>query len=269
MIIFNGTKAANDFFSKTRTVKGKKTQESICEKPTHKTIGESEAFFDTQFSDGMVRPWQWVVHAIKVSRKTVIIVMDYHSRFSITLTGIKKGDHANFMAQFELHLKTHVWELFASVIDDKQHAQEVIAAYFSTFNQCAFYARSDRSVQAHINDVAWHFSEYYSASPGYFPEGEELLNFDDSVNRLMRKPKGSPDYIYPDNVLLKRTLIEIGQVSASAASDMIDQLQTLKRQEREEHTAQLVDVETKQKEAFDLEYPVHQGNVISLGKYRK
>lgn len=269
MLIFNCTKAAADFFSKNRTVNGKKTVEKIAEKSPHKTIAESESVFDSQLKEGAVRPWQWVVHALKVGRKTVVIVMDYHSRFSITLTGIKKGDHANFMAQFETHLKIHIWESFAAVNDDNNNIQEVIDDYFSTFNQCIFYARSDRSVQAHINDIAWHFSEYYSASPGYLPEGEEVLNFDFKLNALLRTTKNKPDYFHPDEEFLRRTLIEIGQVPSAIADGMIEQLKEIKRQEWDGRIAKMQAEELIQDDSCDIKQPVDSGNVVSLDKYRK
>ena len=83
MLILNCTKAAADFFSTTQ--KGKKI--SRLEPAPKQTIAESND----------PAQWQWLVHTIKVKGKNVLIAMDYHTRFSITLSALKKGDDGSFM----------------------------------------------------------------------------------------------------------------------------------------------------------------------------
>lgn len=245
-------------------VKGKKSDDAICEQAPHKTIDLSEEHFDEQFAQQTVRPWQWVVHVIKVNRKNVIIAMDHHARFTITLADIKKGDHKSFLAQFEVHLKIQLWELLSAVLDDKKKITEAINEYFSSFNQCIFYARGDRSVQAHINDVAWYF-ENYSTSSNCMPAGEELLDFDNFANELLRKTKIQPDYFVPEVNFLHRALIEIAQVPQTDAERFIEESQS---QRREEFKAQLTRSEAEHITQYGN---VTDGvnNIISLDKYKK
>ena len=95
MLIFNCTKAAADFFTSTK--KGEKS--SPIEPAPYKTIAESIAMADV--STDSEHQWHWLIHAKKVKRKNVLIVMDYQSRFAITLTGLKKGNEFPFLKLFE------------------------------------------------------------------------------------------------------------------------------------------------------------------------
>lgn len=62
--------------------------------------------------------------------------------------------------------------------------------------------RSDRSVQAHINDVVSQFTETVDAS-GYVPDNEgEMLNFSRYINSVLRKIKQNKNYSQPDEQML-------------------------------------------------------------------
>ncbi len=228
MLIFNCTKAASEFFSKSITKNDKKQTSRICESPPHKTIAESELLFNGQFAEKPVKPWQWVVHAIKVDRKTVLIAMDYTTRFTISLTGIKKGNDAEFLRLFEGHLKVHIWELLALVTDDRGSISTPIDNYFEQFHNCVFYNRGDRSVQAHINDVVWHFKSYSVSSNG-IPHGEELISFDNFVNELLRADKVTKDYFYPYHRFLHQRLMEINRLPEIEADQLLDKLKDRNR----------------------------------------
>ena len=261
MLIFNCTKAASEFFSKSITKNGKKQTARICESPPHKTIAESEALFDSQFAGKPVKPWQWVIHAIKVNRKTVLIAMDYQTRFTVSLAGIKKGDDAEFLRLFEGHLKVHIWELFALVTDDRASISAPIDNYFEQFNHCGFYNRGDRSVQAHINDVVWHFKQY-SASSNCIPHGEELISFDNFVNELLRTDKVTKDYFYPYHRFLHQRLMKINHLTEAETDQLLDELK-----DRELQAHKMLNASTFNN---NQEAPLDNlDNVISLDKFRK
>lgn len=261
MLIFNCTKAASEFFSKSIIKNGKKQISRTCESPPHKSIAESETLFDNQFSEKPVKPWQWIVHAIKVDRKTVLIAMDHKTRFTIALTGIKKGDNAEFLRLFEGHLKVHIWELFALVTDDRANISTPIDNHFKQFNNCAFYNRGDRSVQAHINDVVWHFKSY-SESSNCIPHGEELISFDNFVNELLRTDKVTKEYFHPYHRFLHQRLIEINHLAEIEAGRLLDELK-----DRELQTHKLLNASPLDNNKYKA--PANLDNVISLDKFRK
>ncbi|MCW8932032.1 MAG: hypothetical protein OQL19_17590 [Gammaproteobacteria bacterium] len=267
MLIFNCTKAAVDFFTSTK--KGKKS--SPIEPAPHKTIAESIA--KTEVSTDNEHQWHWLVHAKKVKRKNVLIVMDYHSRFTITLTGLKKGDELAFLNLFEHHLTVHVHEIMAllanNVAGNALAIENSLGLYANHHHSCAFYQRGDRSVQNHINDVLWHF-EYLADEMGEIPQGVDLIGFDVSVNRLLRKRQADKDYFYPQHEFLHDWLTHYGECSEPEADNFIE---GLKAQERAEFQAQFGGIEDLDLQDDSLiSSNIHSDkidNVISLDLYRK
>ena len=232
MLVFNCSKAAADFF--TITKKGEKI--SPMEPAPHKTIAES--IVDKILPDDVIQSdgidaiqWHWLVHAIKVKRKNVLIVMDYHSRFSMTFSGLKKGDQYPFLNLFEHHLNVHINELMRLVCDNSIEVENSLESYNSQHQCCAFHQRGDRSVQSTLNDVAWHFNRSVDEI-GAVPEGVDLIGFDAFINDLLRKHKSEKDYFYPQHKFLHAWLIHYGETTAAQADQHIQQL---KNQERAEH----------------------------------
>jgi hypothetical protein len=88
MLVFNCTKTAAEFFTVTR--QGKK--QSPLEKPP------TPAIIDTQHENLPVS--SWLVHAIKVQRKNVLIAMHVHTRYAMVFTGLQKGNYAEFSRQW-------------------------------------------------------------------------------------------------------------------------------------------------------------------------
>jgi hypothetical protein len=96
MWVFNCTKAAVELF--TTKVKGEKR--TCVETPPHKTITEAIE----QARDGVVFPnrlgltdvydtdWHWLVHCISVKRQKYLLVMDYNTRYCMTMLAPKKGE---------------------------------------------------------------------------------------------------------------------------------------------------------------------------------
>ena len=263
MLVFNCTKAAADFF--TTTKKGEKS--SPIEPAPHKTIAESIAM--TNISADSEQSWHWLVHAKKVKRKNVLIVMDYHSRFVITLTDLKKGDELPFLNLLEHHLTVHVHEMMALAVDNPQAIEDSLEQYFNQHHSCAFHQRGDRSVQSHINDVLWHFERSVDEI-GEVPLGVDLIGFDVFVNRLLRKRRAEKDYFYPQHEFLHAWLTHYGERSEFEADRLIEGLKATERTAGQARYAGMMEL-TIQADA--LRSPdVHvdkSSNVISLDSYRK
>ncbi|MCU7939705.1 MAG: hypothetical protein KZQ64_03065 [gamma proteobacterium symbiont of Bathyaustriella thionipta] len=269
MLIFNCTKAAADFFTTTKKI-------SPIEPAPHKTIAESitKSIANTSTSADNKHLWHWVVHAKKVKRKNVLVVMDFQSRFSITLTGLKKGDELAFLNLLEHHLIVHVHETMALVADHSQTIEDSLENYQHQHNNCAFYPRGDRSVQAHINDVLWHF-EHSVNETGEVPQGVDLIGFDTYANRILRKRKGEKDYFYPQHEFLHLWLTHYGDCNEAGADKQIEQLQAKERAQAQSKYDDILEVTippelqnssdtTVNRDAFDQE-----SKVVSLDSYRK
>jgi len=156
--------------------------------------------------------------------------MDYQSRFSITLSALKKGDDESFLNNFEHHLMTHVYELMATINADIQAIDTSLERYRHQHNHCAFYLRGDRSVQAHINDVVWHFRSWADET-GEVPVGVDLISFDAFANQLLRRRKNGKDYFFPQREFLHAWLRHYGEYNTAQADACIEVLRVKERAE--------------------------------------
>jgi hypothetical protein len=202
MLVFNCTKAAAEFFTVTR--QGQKY--SDLEPAPHKTISESietpvfpngvDADRNGQFQ------WQWVLHCISIKRKKYLMAMDYQSRFCITVLAGKKGDIYQFLNTFDPMLKACFHSSANQSSVDDVEIEGCIDHYDREVNDCAFHPRSDRSVQAHINDVLWHL-ERHCYEDGMLLENVDLLGFNLFANQFPRKSKHRKAYFFPTEEFVK------------------------------------------------------------------
>ena len=262
MLILNCTKAAADFFSTTK--KGKKI--SPIEPAPKQSIAESIGESMGESNDP--HQWQWLVHAIKVKGKNVLVAMDYQTRFSITLSALKKGDEMAFLNNLEHHLTVHVHEMMSAINADSQAIDASLEHYRQQHNSCAFYLRGDRSVQAHINDVAWHFRRW-ADDAGDVPTEVDLIGQDVFANQLLRKRKAEKDYFTPQREFLHAWLTHYGEYSTARADESINRL---KAKERADFAARHpgLNLQTGHREpSLSSDAPAEPGNnVIALDAYR-
>jgi hypothetical protein len=263
MLILNCTKAAADFFSTTK--KGKKI--SVIESAPKQTIAESIA--ESMANSNAPRQWQWLVHAIKVKGKHVLIAMDYQSRFSITLSELKKGDDSSFLNDLEHHLTVHVHETMTAINADSETIDTSLDIYRHQHHSRAFYLRGDRSVQAHINDVAWHFGRWADEMGGV-PTEVDLISFDVFANQMLRKRKAEKDYFTPQREFLRGWLTHYGAHSTAEADECIDRLNAKERADSAaRYPASMPSIENKGASLPSEAHPELGSNVISLDAYRK
>ncbi|WP_445776010.1 DUF6933 domain-containing protein [Shewanella sp.] len=197
MLVFNCTKAAVEFFTVTR--QGQKV--SDLEPAPHKTIAES---IETPvFPNGVDTDnngefqWQWVLHCVSIKRKRYLMAMDYQSRFCITVLAGKKGDIYQFLNTFEPMLKACFHSLANESGVDTVEVENCVDHYDREVNDCAFYPRSDRSVQAHLNDVHWHL-ERHCYEDGMLLEDVDLLGFNLFSGQFPRNSKHKKEHFFPN-----------------------------------------------------------------------
>lgn len=202
MLIFNCTKAATEFFTVTR--QGKKI--SCMEPAPHKTIAESVTSpifpenVDPEENAGF--QWQWVIHCVSIKRKKYLMVVDYQTRFCITLLAGKKGDEYAFLNMFDSMLKATFQQLAIDQGLDEVEIAQCIDDYDHKIFTCAFHARSDRSVQGHINDMAWHL-ESQCYKEGMIMDDIDLINFNLFTGQFPRNAKDRKDHFFPYQEFIK------------------------------------------------------------------
>lgn len=201
MLVFNCTKAAAEFFTVTR--QGKKC--SDLEPAPHKTIAESIAqpIFPDDLDLTVSQPiqWQWVVHCVSIKRKKYLMVMDYQSRFCVTLIAGKKGDIGDFLHTFEPMLKACFYRAARDQGIDDTEIVHCLAHYDQEVDSCTFHTRSDRSVQAHLNDVLWHLTQH-CYEDGMLLDDIDLLGFSLFANQFPRNSKHKKSFFFPSEELV-------------------------------------------------------------------
>ncbi|MCK5893629.1 MAG: hypothetical protein KAG53_04295 [Endozoicomonadaceae bacterium] len=268
MLIINCTKAAVDFFTVSRKAKKVTVVEAAPQQTLTQSMAEQAEFQNAQ--------WQWLVHAIKVGGKHVLITMDCQSRFSITLTGIKKGDHAEFLNALEHHLIVHIYEIMTNAEVSEQAVEASVANYQKQHSNHTFYQRSDLSTQAHINDVAWHFRRA-SDKQGHVLTGVDLIEQDVFINQLIRKRGKIKNYFFPYREFLRLWLVRFSGHTVNEADIRIAQLQAKEPAEFAEQHPELIashslppTVSTKNTASNTATPPSNKNNnVIVLDDYRK
>ena len=204
MLVFNCTKAAAEFFTVTR--QGKK-QSPLEPSPNPEIV-------DTQYDNHPVS--SWLVHCIKVQRKNVLIAMHVSTRYAMVFTGLKKGDWERFFNQWLERLFNNM-QWFGETFEmcDEVSFSQMLNHFLRLHPKSHFCLRGDRSVQSHLNDVAWHF-DYRAYQIGSLPDGQEqCASFDEWINSMMRSTKAHKDYFHPDEEMFLDWMNLYGELDES------------------------------------------------------
>lgn len=190
MLTFNCTKGAQDFFTVTR--KGQK--QTIVELPPSKDINE-----DAQHLQ------QWLLHAVSIRRKQFLVAVEVNTRFSVTMTGVKKADRDEFIALFKSYLSAQVLD-FGQKYEawDKTGVKAVIRENINHFAEERFLRRSDRSVQARINSIVQDLRYFAEDDPTLLTDEDMLLGFNGYQNRMLCKSNAFPgkSHVTPNEEML-------------------------------------------------------------------
>ncbi|WP_375750013.1 DUF6933 domain-containing protein [Vibrio sp. HN007] len=221
MLVYNCTKAAVDFFTVTR--KGKK--DSPLTEPPIDSISDS--------GNDVRHISQWLVHAIKVQRKHVLIVMHIHTRYAMIFCNLKKGDWNTFL---ELHLERlfNNMQFFGEEFEmcDEHTFHNMFRRYLRKHPKPYFCKRGDRSAQSHINEVVWQFEDRVNEI-GVLPNNqEEAASFDEWINSMIRSTKRHPDYFYPDEEMFFDWMLEYGDLDPSEREFVQANFASLRQQMR-------------------------------------
>lgn len=258
MLVFNCTKAAAEFFTVTRH--GKK--HSPLQAPQTDTMDDCGT--ETQPIS------QWLVHAIKVKRKHILIAMHVHTRYAMVFCDLKKADKSTFLTLFMERLFNGMLffaEEFA--LCDESEFRQIFAGFDMYHGDICFCLRGDRSVQGHINDVAWQFENAVNDA-GCLPDNyAESASFDEWQNATLRSARQSKDYFFPDETMFTRWFMRYSGRGNSDESIILRSFDALRRRplsyaESDEDSYQESHEERHDKHHNDL----IPDNVIDLAQVR-
>jgi hypothetical protein len=216
MLIFNCTEAASTFFS--RVHKGKKM--TPVEKPPSPVIEDDE---QGEFTE------QWLVHAITVQRKHVLLVIHVQTRFCMIFAAAKKADVEGFIRRF-----SERW-LDGLMNDAVQHDilqwvdyESMMNRFGESCSEFVFYKRGHRGAQKHLEQSAWFFEDC-AAEGERLPIDEVVAGrFDAWINNCFRSIKGVKGYYLPDEEMMAhwlRTYCGLDEKGIQAARDRRKEVQ--------------------------------------------
>lgn len=137
---------------------------------------------------------QWYAHRVTVLRRKCLILVEWRSRYAMVFTGMVKDDFAHFPAIFHDRL---LREALSVCQLDEEKTDELEGLINIVCDEVQICPGSDRSVQAHINEIARDL-KYLAAEIGFLPEDDRReFNFGLRVNQMLRKTKEDKEYFYP------------------------------------------------------------------------
>jgi hypothetical protein len=187
MLIFDCTQDACDFFSKK--IKGKNT--SIVQPAAAAQALENESAADERID-------RWQLHAITFGRTNVLAAMKVDTRYAMLFVGLKRNDVEGFLEQFTRRYIGSLLELAVNVrqqMPDRADLQRRIDAWDESLKPVHFFKRGDRSVQGHLNEVLGFAAYDAYEGRGLAVEYDDLVEFDASVNSMIRTVRGTDSFI--------------------------------------------------------------------------
>lgn len=144
---------------------------------------------------------QWYLHRVTVARRKCLVVMELQSRYAMVFCGLTKPDFERFPEMFMERLlrEALLWLGQERELSESQ-MQDVADVCLSIVEDQTYQVGSDRSVMAHINEVAWLLRK--CVEDGYLlPEDDlDAMAFGEKANTMLRKTKEHKDYFYPKEV---------------------------------------------------------------------
>ncbi|MDF0604978.1 hypothetical protein HZU77_004840 [Neisseriaceae bacterium TC5R-5] len=182
--------------------------------------GQSHSWVNSAPAASFSDHWEWQLHVIKLARSNVFIAMEQESRFALIFGGIKKGDAVTLLKQLYQRVANHfIWLNDRAAWLSESEAQLAVGRFLQQNRYFDFVLANDRSVQAHINDVAWQL-ELVAEQAGRLPQDDdEEVDFEERVNSLLRSVRGG-DYFLPDEAFFNLFLRRYASVSAAESAQI-------------------------------------------------
>ena len=162
---------------------------------------------------------QWLVHCLRLRRKTCVLVMDIDTRYAMVFVGLRRGDPEGFLNAFATRLMNEM-ALAADEIGMLADFEMALTAFLERHARFSFVKRSERSTLAHLTQAAWDV-ELYAEDAGHLPEShEECAAIDARINDTPRRAKGRPGWFYAQQEMLCAWLRAYGGLTANGETSV-------------------------------------------------
>lgn len=165
--------------------------------------------------------WHWYAHRVTLLRKKCVIAMEEASRYALIFVVVKKIEFAHFDKLLRNRIAAE-----ASWLCDLPHPdpnEQLIAAVEQKSSSVVFSSGLDRSVQAHIRQVADEMEYFVKYRFERLPESaDEEFALGCQLNDTLRKRGGDKDYFYPQRRWRESLLALLPQQAKSNVVNLAD-----------------------------------------------
>lgn len=269
MLVFNCSKSATEFFTRTATPTGSSIRTGPLEQSAqHTNITKDDGSYHR--IEGVSRtPYHWQVHVIRANWQHCLVAMETQTRYAITLVNQTEGNAEIFLRNFIDRLLTNMLRYGKQLgVLAETDFEPMLQKFTGQHGGCIFQQGTDRSVQNHINNVFWHLGKQ-TKQHGLPKSPIEAAWFDQSINRLLRTTKHSDECFTPYEEMILAWLADF--------SDFDDHQVAQTRMLLQQHAAARPDQLPGQRQqrpargnseeqALNTTFP---DNVVSLAAYRR
>lgn len=200
MLIFNCTRA----FAKFIEPDGRPDSQPLVSPPLAETMRDEVSLLRQEHGAFAQNVLRWQCHLIEVQGRDCVIAMEADARFAMVFTTLERGRPTLFVDALIGRLFQLQWaiaEALELVSDAERDAwgRNFIDAHLKS----CFIARTDKSVQTHINEVACDFSWEVGVGDRAFPETDQACaSFDLLFNDRLRSTRDRREYFCPHEAML-------------------------------------------------------------------
>jgi hypothetical protein len=200
MLIFNCTRAFAKFIE-PRAAKG---SESVVMQPRSSSIKDDATLLRPEYGIDADHMLQWQCHVIEEQGRSCVIAMEVDTRFAMVFTTLQPGDPKLLVSTLIERLFNLQWSIARElrIVSGTEH-EAWLKNFVDIHWRFCFFARTDRSVQAHINEVArdfaWEVEKRKCGLPG---SHQECATFDATFNDGLRSTRDRREYFSPDEAML-------------------------------------------------------------------
>lgn len=138
----------------------------------------------------------WYAHRVTVGGHQCIITMEATTRYAMVFCGMRAADFECFPSLFQERLWREIFGVCEGIPEGDMN--QLSAIVLNICEQQCYQAGHDRSVTAHIKQVAGQLEFMYHNGEALPVDRQAAFNFGVGINKTVRKRRGEKDYFLPE-----------------------------------------------------------------------
>lgn len=227
MLIFNCSRAFANFMAPKP---GSGLESLIVMPPAEAAINDNR-WLQSQYDQPLPAVWQWQVHMVYEQDEPCVLVMEADTRYCMLFTEQTPGDMQGLLKQIlERLLNVQFYAARGLGIVSDADCDAIMHSLLTQHRDARLVLRSDRSVQCHLNEVAYHLGRQVEKRGG-LPHGhDQCAMFDEHSNSMPRRSKNRPDWFFAEEEMLCYCMSQFAGWTAAQIVGLREQIKHKQRQ---------------------------------------